>query len=416
MRLLKFIGAFLGAALFIFIIVIAVNWDAYKTIFENQSGWSEGSEWVQKTYSLKGLTQYVGANPAKVSVVSYKISQPDSGIYYGADKPRVMGATGNLLLAIEYARQTDAGMLNRREEIPVSEIEKYQLPSVNEATHKDALDQLREESRISKQNTIKLEDLVATMVEFNDLPMADYLFFRLGANRISALLDTLALKKTNLPVPFSGLYIEVKPALYNLSFEQRMEQLSSISTKERIHFAVTAARKYADNQTYRKKIRKAFEDEGLDLLFTHQRDAFNFFPKTTAREMAGLMYRAARGELINPAVSRHIIKLMSWPMDEKRMHTDFTQYSGIYDERMGLLAGVDLGTSKYSGDAYAQAVLFDDLPIAFWFHMSSNHMLQDYQQRLIWDPALQSATRYAITAPDDSLDIPREARRDESGS
>ncbi|MGA1464646.1 MAG: hypothetical protein ACO363_02765 [Balneolaceae bacterium] len=55
---------------------------------------------------------------------------------------------------------------------------------------------------------------------------------------------------------------------------------------------------------------------------------------------------------------------------------------------MGLLNGIDIGTSKYTGNTTVQAVFFDRLEIAFWFHMSSNHMHQDFQQRMMYDPAM----------------------------
>jgi hypothetical protein len=80
---------------------------------------------------------------------------------------------------------------------------------------------------------------------------------------------------------------------------------------------------------------------------------------------------------------------MRWPINQQsEIERDFTDYGAIYDNRMGLLNGVDFGTSAYTGDTTVQAIFFDRLPIAFWFHMSSNHMHQDFQQRLIFDPAL----------------------------
>lgn len=59
---------------------------------------------------------------------------------------------------------------------------------------------------------------------------------------------------------------------------------------------------------------------------------------------------------------------------------------------MGMLSGIDFGTSIYDGHTSVQAVFFDDLPVAFFIHLSSNHMQEDYQQRLIWDPALYETT------------------------
>ena len=78
----------------------------------------------------------------------------------------------------------------------------------------------------------------------------------------------------------------------------------------------------------------------------------------------------------------------------------FTDYGAIYDNRMGLLTGIDFGTSGYTGDTTVQAVFFDRIQIAFWFHMSSNHMHQDFQQRLIFDPAMIDQMKKVATDSD----------------
>jgi hypothetical protein len=84
----------------------------------------------------------------------------------------------------------------------------------------------------------------------------------------------------------------------------------------------------------------------------------------------------------------------------------------MFDNRLGLLNGIDFGTSAYTGDTTVQAVFFDRLPIAFWLHMSSNHMHQDFQQRLIFDPAMiERMTEVAETVSDQ-----RRYYRPESGS
>jgi hypothetical protein len=120
-----------------------------------------------------------------------------------------------------------------------------------------------------------------------------------------------------------------------------------------------------------------------------ERDALALFPKTTASEMTQLLEKLVNDELISAGVSRRVKDWMRWPIDRQSGFTrDFTDYGAIYDDRMGLLTGIDFGTSKYTGDTTVQAVFFDRIQIAFWFHMSSNHMHQDFQQRLIFDPAM----------------------------
>ena len=83
---------------------------------------------------------------------------------------------------------------------------------------------------------------------------------------------------------------------------------------------------------------------------------------------------------------------MDWPYERQSLNSDFNFYGAIYDNRLGLLNGLDYGASTYTQEPFGQALFFDSLQVAFWFHMSSNLMHQDYQQRLMWDPALREAT------------------------
>lgn len=393
LRILKFIGAFLAAFLIIFFIVFGFNMDALFTLMENSEDIQEGQEWVAKTQSLKGLTEYIGRQPERVSVASIAIDNPDSSILYNEHAPRTMGVLSNIFTVIEYARQVETGELDPNEQVPLSEVDHFQLPYMDASNHSTAVDQLEERELISDQNTVALADLVQVSVEFNDLAAADYLFFRFGKSQLDSLMGRLHIEETESPLPFSGMYALMKPDLYNMDVQQRMDSLSSMSRETFDSLAIAAAEKIAENETYREQVFSEFRrDEGLGIPFARQRDLLDFFPKTTALEMANLMKSIQQEELISAGVSGRIKEIMSWPLKSSRLQSDFSSYGAYYDSRLGLVNGIDFGASTYSNEPFAQAVFFDDLQLAFWFHMSSNLIHQDFEQRLIWDPALREAT------------------------
>ena len=101
--------------------------------------------------------------------------------------------------------------------------------------------------------------------------------------------------------------------------------------------------------------------------------------------------------VISEAVSKRVQEKMRWVFGGETIPLTFSDYGAIYDNRMGMLSGIDFGTSIYTGASSAQAVFFDRLPVAFWLHLSANHMQEDYQQRLIWDPALFETTMKEIS-------------------
>lgn len=400
MRALKFAGAFLGALIVIFLIIFGTNLNALLILFENHGALKEGQEWVEKTHSLKGLTEYIAAQPEHVSVVSLASDNPDSSISYNGHTPRTMGRLANLFVLAEYVRQTEEGQLDPDEAVPYAHINRYQLPYMDATDHQDALARLREWSDGSSDSTVALKHVVEAAVRFNDTAIADYLLFRLGPDRIEALMDQLGIARTESPLPFSGLYITLNPHLQQRSTEAHFDSLSALSRLEFSRLVYDNSARLRTDDDFHRRVNALFEEEeGLGITFDKQRDGLAFFPKTTAHEMAGLMEQLQQNRLLSPALSKRLKQILDWPLQSGRLQGDFETYGALYDNRMGMASGIDFGASSYSGEPFAQAVFFDELQVAFWFHMSSSLMHQDFQQRLIWDPALRAATVQQISNP-----------------
>lgn len=393
LRILKFVGAFLGTFLIIFLIVFGFNMNALITLFENSEDIQEGQQWVEKTYSLKGLTEYISAQPEHVSIASISIQNPDSSILYMEHTPRTMGRLSNVFMIIEYARQVEDKDLSPEEKVPLSDVEKYLLPYMDASNHENAMEHLRGRDKVSEKQEVSLDDLVRVAIEFNDPAVSDYLFFKVGQPNIEKLMDKLALEDTELPLPFSGLYIVLNPSIHENDFRKWMDSLSTMQRPSFDSLVIETSKKFKSEESFRSRVIKRFEeDEGMGVQFTELRDMLAFFPKTTASEMASLMRKLQQEKLVSKKVSKRIKDLMSWPMESTRIKNDFKTYGALYDSRMGLVNGIDYGLSAYSEEPFAQAVFFDELEVALWFHMSSNLIHQDFEQRLIWDPALRQAT------------------------
>lgn len=398
MRILKFVGAFVGTLLIVFLLTFGFNLDALVTLYENSEDLQEGQQWVPKTQSLKGLTEYIGEHPDRVSLTSIVINNPDSVITFRENIPRTMGTIGNFFLIATYARQVEAGELDPDEQISLEEVNRYQLPYIDQSNHQEALAGLRETGNITSSQKISLDNLVGASIRYNDLAIFDYLFFRFGPDAIRDTYQLLNIQQTDLILPFSGLFILINPHLYNENFDTHFTNIDNLNHQTFRDSVLNISRRYHKNERYHSRVSEVFEErEGIGISFRHRRDALALFPKFVTAELAELMHRLNKNELISTSVSVRIKDIMSWPMRvNNRMKTDLTEYGAIYDSRLGLVNGIDYGTSAYNGDQFAQAVAFDSLQVAFWFHMSSNLIHQDYMQRLMWDPALRASTYHQI--------------------
>ena len=90
---------------------------------------------------------------------------------------------------------------------------------------------------------------------------------------------------------------------------------------------------------------------------------------------------------------REIIKRhLAWSMDNPKVSLDFKSLYAMYDNRISISNGMAVGTSVYTERTQITSVFFDQLPVGFWMHMSSNLINQDFQMRLMYDPAMFERT------------------------
>jgi hypothetical protein len=376
-RALKFLLVFIAATIVIVLAAGIPNYSAFKTLFSNTDGMREGYEYVEKTFSLRGLTEFIGEHPEYMSVVSFNVNEPDSGIYYGADIPRAQGAISNLFLLIEYERQVLEGKIDPDEPVQISDIERFFLPQISENAYNSSIELLEAKS---EDGVLTLDEAVATMISSNGLAIADYVWFKLGRENIFNLIDELQLEVTEAPLPFSGLYLAIQPTI------------SDTNTTKSYDKIIELASRFNSDDTFNSETKELFREERLNLSFIQEKNALAEFPQTTAMEMATLMAQLQKDDLISVEVSQAVKEKMKWVFGGEAIQRSFSNYGAIYDNRMGMLSGIDFGTSIYDGHTSAQAVFFDQLPVAFFIHLSANHMQEDYQQRLIWDPALYETT------------------------
>jgi|AntRauTorcE11897_2_1112592.scaffolds.fasta_scaffold02473_6 hypothetical protein len=388
-RAFKFFAAFFVTTVVIFGSILAINWDAFNTFYDNRDAMVEGSRWVEDTYSLSGLSYYIDQNPDHVSIVSRVIESPDSTIRYMEDIKRPMGTTANFFILLAAADMIESGAISADAPVSWDQVSNHLLPGVSRSEHELSYTAAVDRGWLNENDELSLNHALKLMAEFNALSLADELWWQIGPKRWTSMADSLALQNTDMPLPYAGLYLTISPGIREME-ASAIYDLELVKEPQNYRESVIErSDSFLNDPEFRETALNYTEDNRLGNTFMQERDALALFPKTTASEMTGLLEDLVNDELISAGVSRRVKDWMRWPIDRQSGITrDFTDYGAIYDDRMGLLNGIDFGTSKYTGDTTVQAVFFDRIQIAFWFHMSSNHMHQDFQQRLIFDPAM----------------------------
>lgn len=348
----------------------------------------EGTEWVSNTGSLKGLSEFIGETPEYSSLATIVVDYPDSSLFYQEWEPRIMGTTANIFIVIAYAEQIDSGALNPNENIEWDRVSRFQLPEVEESIHEQAFTAAEERGWI-QDGTITLQNSLSLLTEFGDLALADYLWWKLDQSVWDDLMRRLELSSTEMPLPYSGLYQAISPGLSGMKNQELIEYWRNRKPEEWKDHVIELSSSYLNDSGFRTTVQNYLEDNRLGNTFMEERDAMRLFPKTTTKEMTSTLQKIVQDSLINESVSKTVKNYLDWPMDtQPKIEQDFSRYGAIYDNRMGLMNGIDFGTSAYTGDTSVQAFYLDQLPVGFWFHASGSQMHQDFMQRMIYDPAL----------------------------
>lgn len=386
-RLLKFIGFFLAVTLAMLGGIYLINKQAVDTAFKNDL--SDGTEFVPMTYSLKGLVEYIQAQPQDISLVSLRGSDPDSHFVVNAETSRSLGNMANTLLLAAYTSAVHAGTVDRTETVDMDILAALHVTGYDDSGFR------RAQTALSDQGNPTLDDLALMLAETNTPALADYLYLKLGHETISQLPAALALEHTHAPLPWAGLLIGWDPRAMGIPFEALDRKYSAMDPATYHKTITNIGTRFLASATYRDSITAAL-NKGDKLLFSEQkrRNAM----ATRGQPLEIVTFLATPNDSLFAAPAReHLRELLSWPMKNPRTAHEFQQYGAIYDSKMSYLGGIDFGIPQHGGEPITQIFIMENIPVGLFLHLSSNLMTQDFQQRLIWDPDLIRLVRKELT-------------------
>jgi hypothetical protein len=387
MRIFKFAAVFLIVTGLIYMMVIGLNFSVFKTVFSNQEALAEGSEWVEKTFSLSGMAEFVAAHPDLVSVVLLSENDDSSNqLLYGEETHRAMGASGHLFLLVAYAQAQSDGFVAAGEPVSILELDRFLVPGHEPNRHKESIRHLTRDRGFSEGYTT-IDEIVRLMVTRAHQPSADYIYHRLGIDYIRTITRNWLGEHAEYPLPWSSFY-----AAATLSIPDYHEPLDQTHRRQ-FHESVLAV--YEQVHAGRVTIASMLPDDrkrGVDYSFFEEKSIYRLLPSVKPYDMARTMMDIYTGNGVSEDVQQVILNHMRWPMDRAELQLDFHDIGAIYDSRIAVSNGVTFAQSAYTGEMFASAVFFDQLPVGFWMHMSSNLINQDFQLRMKYDPAMFERT------------------------
>lgn len=376
MRLFKFFAVFAIILGLVYIVVIGLNMNVFKSVFSNQEALAEGSEWVEKTFSLSGLVDFIEAHPELVSVTlsdTNTVGKTDStAILYQSTQPRAMAGTGHLILLGAYARMIQNGELSPDQSVSRDQIIRFLIPGFEPGKHRETMRLLAEMNQESDYFT--LDTVIQAMILRNHQPSADAVYQIIGIDNINATISASGLIGIQTPALWSGFHIAVASSQQGSDYQNEYQLISN--------------RLLQDSGTDATTLMQVVDLSKIDYTFLEEKQAYRSLPVAQPESMAAFLVWMLDSNRFGSAATDVIKSHLSWPMRDSKVTRDFTELYAIYDNRISISHGVAVGTSTYTNRTQVSTVYFDHLPVGFWMHMSSNLINQDYQMRLMYDPAL----------------------------
>jgi hypothetical protein len=387
MKFLKFAGVYLGFALLIFTIVIGWNYKEFTTVFENSDGLTEGKELVEKTYSLGGLADYIAESPEMVSVYSSELQTGKVEIQINADVPRPLGALSSVFLTIHALNKFDKVPDLATSSVNIDSVDAYFVPNVYRSIHEKSMNMLRSKMQ-ENGGKLQLKELLPVMTEYNSQAIYDYLLMRFGNDAIQETAQQFGYTAPLQLLPYSGIAIQIHPIVQNKPFEAIYTELSS-SDSILVNNVYLSTHSFVHNSGFRKKVQDIFTEHQMGISFLQEKKSYALYTKATPIDLTNMIRTFLKSNEVSKQTKQAFLDILSWPMADRSIKHWFHFYAGIFESRMALSSGIDIAAAQERNDTLIQTVIFDRIPIAFWFHMSSKFINLDYQRRISWDSELR---------------------------
>jgi len=432
MRALSFLLTFLAVAVLVVGSIFWINRDTFLAVFQNRPAILEGSEWVEKTYSLGGLIEFMAEQPrhaALLSVPFRDVSETDitdslpegyslehvfapaggqaheqrhdqahdrtheqrhdqahdrtldpangQAIRYRSDLMHPAGTLSNLMLVITYAHQVSSGALDPDTQINTDKVSSFHISGLDRR-HQQTF--RRWKSELPAPPTV--DNLVRYLLRHNDPAAADFLFFFLGPDEVSTLTRQLGGGLIEPPVPQFGLRMIALEKHAGQSLSERLSALGSIERSAFLVDAVAAARRQWDQP---RDIPEASNPS-----FQDQRTLHGLYPRLQPDRFSDIIASIWQNTLISQPVSEKLQQLLVRDPEDRLLAPHVRWYAAQFDERMSYLSGWSVAGKTKTPGFRVQIILAVDIPAGLWFHMNSNFMIRDFHNRMFYDPAIRT--------------------------
>ncbi len=188
------------------------------------------------------LLNFISTNKSRASL--YLVQNDTVIAKLNENKLMPLASTVKIMVAIEFAKQAGARVINEESEVSLAQLEKYYLPNTDGGAHPAWIDYEKKKQHIHNDN-VKLIDVARGMILFSSNANTEYLMDLLGLNNVKNNIQLLRLKQHTPIYPMvASLFLYQNPK--SKKEENILKDISKLSDEQysRYSYELHSALKY----------------------------------------------------------------------------------------------------------------------------------------------------------------------------
>ncbi|MGW8956279.1 serine hydrolase [Paenibacillus sp. NPDC055715] len=261
------------------------------------------------------VLNFLMENPNKASL--YMIKNGMEKISYNSEVKMPLASTAKVIIAIEFARQVAAKILDEHELVPLEELNKFYIPGSDGNAHHNWIEWIKSNHK-EIQGKITLFDIAHGMLAYSSNANTEFLMARMGLDQINENIHKLSLPSHDKLFPFSsaGLMSSYIQEMDKIDFKESILKISEMSHKEymeksiEIHQILNSdeglgcIQKWNTKQNYARKL-QVLESRNL--------------PCSTTKEYAHIMKFIHKEELVPSTINPYLKMLIQQKVDNSKL-------------------------------------------------------------------------------------------------
>ncbi|MEP7109847.1 MAG: serine hydrolase [Ferruginibacter sp.] len=268
------------------------------------------------------------------------------------DKLMPLASTMKIMVAVEFAMQASAKMLDKDSYVSLRELEKYYLPDTDGGAHPAWLDYEHAENNI-KKDSVQLIEVARGMTMFNSNANTEFLMDLLGFDNVKNNHQLFELRNHTAIFPVvSSLFIYQNPG--KLRENKLLSAISNLSEEEYCKYAFAIHNKLKNNVDYKSGFRPQDLSPKMQKLWSDRSTA------STTKEYVHLVKILNNRKFLDENTYGIIAEVLEFPMESKTFQDEFRWYGGQGGSTSFVLTHVIYFTNK-NGEKMELAIFFNDL-------------------------------------------------------